>query len=75
MQNIPQTTMDESVNEVMTTVNILIRIHLSSLKKNMDCSKQKQILRIEMENYHIIMTMGMYRIEPPWIMVCLIQTY
>jgi hypothetical protein len=20
-----------------------------------------------MENYHIIMTMGMYRIEPPWV--------
>jgi hypothetical protein len=24
-----------------------------------------KLLRIEMENYHIIMTMGMYRIEPP----------
>jgi hypothetical protein len=34
-----------------------------------------KLLRIEMENYHIIMTMGMYRIEPPWILVCLIQTY
>jgi hypothetical protein len=26
-----------------------------------------KLLRIEMENYHIIMTMGMYRIEPPWV--------
>jgi hypothetical protein len=34
-----------------------------------------KLLRIEMENYHIIMTMGMYQIEPPWISVCLIQTY
>jgi hypothetical protein len=34
-----------------------------------------KLLRIEIENYHIIMTMGIYRIEPPWILVCLIQTY
>jgi hypothetical protein len=34
-----------------------------------------KLLRIEMENYHIIMTMGMYQIEPPWISICLIQTY
>jgi hypothetical protein len=29
----------KEVNEVMTTVNIL-RIHLSSLKNNIDCTKQ-----------------------------------
>jgi hypothetical protein len=34
-----------------------------------------KLLRIKMENYHIIMTMGMYRIEPPWVSICLIQTY
>jgi hypothetical protein len=34
-----------------------------------------KLLRIEMENYHIIMTMGMYRIEPPWVSICLIHTY
>jgi hypothetical protein len=28
-----------------------------------------KLLRIEMENYHIIMTMGMYRIEPPWVSI------
>jgi hypothetical protein len=28
-----------------------------------------KLLRIEMENYHIIMTMGMYRIKPPWILI------
>jgi hypothetical protein len=34
-----------------------------------------KLLRIEMENYHIIMTMGMCRIEPPWVLICLIHTY
>jgi hypothetical protein len=34
-----------------------------------------KLLRIEMENYHIIMTMGMYRIKPPWVSICLIHTY
>jgi hypothetical protein len=34
-----------------------------------------KLLRIEMENYHIIMTMGMYRIEPTWVSICLIHTY
>jgi hypothetical protein len=29
----------------------------------------KKLLRIEIENCHIIMTMGMYRIEPPWISI------
>jgi hypothetical protein len=29
----------------------------------------KIFLRIEIENYHIIMTMGMYRIEPPWVSI------
>jgi hypothetical protein len=28
-----------------------------------------KLLRIEMENYHIIMAMGMYRIEPPWVLI------
>jgi hypothetical protein len=35
----------------------------------------KIFLRIEVERYHISMTMGMYRIEPPWASICLIQTY
>jgi hypothetical protein len=34
-----------------------------------------KLSRIEIENYHIIMTMGMYRIEPPWVSICLIHTY
>jgi hypothetical protein len=34
-----------------------------------------KLLRIEMETNHIIMTMGIYRIEPPWVSICLIQTY
>jgi hypothetical protein len=34
-----------------------------------------KLLRTEMENYHIIMTMGLYRIEPTWISICLIHTY
>jgi hypothetical protein len=33
--------------------------------------KFMKLLRIEIENYPIIMTMGMYRIEPPWISICL----
>jgi hypothetical protein len=28
-----------------------------------------KILRIEIENYPIIITMGMYRIEPLWILI------
>jgi hypothetical protein len=43
-----------------------------------DTSRQgkfSKILRIEMETNHIIMTMGMYQIEPPWVSICLIQTY
>jgi hypothetical protein len=32
-------------------------------------------IKNQVENYHIIMTMGMYRIEPPWVSICLIQTY
>jgi hypothetical protein len=27
-----------------------------------------KLLRIEMETNHIIMTMGMYQIEPPWVL-------
>jgi hypothetical protein len=34
-----------------------------------------KLSRIEMENYHIIMTMEMYQIEPPWASICLIHTY
>ena len=40
-----------------------------------DKENSSKLLRIEMENYHIIMKMGMYWIEPPWISICLIQTY
>jgi hypothetical protein len=43
-----------------------------------DTSRQgkfSKILRIEMETNHIIMTMGIYQIEPPWVSICLIQTY
>jgi hypothetical protein len=35
----------------------------------------KIFLKIEIENYHFSMTMGMYRIGPPWMSICLIQTY
>jgi hypothetical protein len=35
----------------------------------------KKLLRIEIENYHIIMTMGIHSIEPPWLPIWLIQTY
>jgi hypothetical protein len=34
-----------------------------------------KLLRIEIETNHIIMTMGMYQIEPPWVSICLIHTY
>jgi hypothetical protein len=37
--------------------------------------KFMKLLRIEIENYPIIMTMGMYRIKPPWVSICSIHTY
>jgi hypothetical protein len=43
-----------------------------------DTSRQgkfMKLLRIEIENYPIIMTMGMYRIKSPWISLWLIHTY
>ena len=40
-----------------------------------DKKNSSKLLRIEMENYPIIMRMGMYWIEPPWISICSIHTY
>jgi hypothetical protein len=34
-----------------------------------------KLLRIEVETNHIIMTMGIHSIKPPWVPICLIQTY
>ena len=34
-----------------------------------------KLLRVEMENYHINMKMGMYWIEPPWVSIYLTKAY